>query len=85
MDAQYRRRCPPTPAEVMERLESSMAEIDQMMAELRSSIRHTPAKGYTQASNVRQAPELSPVEGILGGLPGETNSGYEWRYAEWHS
>ena len=71
MDAQYRHRCPPTPAEVMEKLESSMAEIDQMMAELRSSIRHTPAKGYTQSSNVRQAPELSPGEE----LPGETNQG----------
>ena len=43
MDTQHGPRYPPSPVEIMERLENSMAEIDQMMAELRGSITPAPS------------------------------------------
>ena len=66
MNPQYGRGYPPTPAEIMERLENSMAEIDQMMAELRGSIMTTPVAGLNQPRNPTQTmpPQSTPMDGF---------------------
>ena len=68
MDTEHGHRFPPSPTEIMERLESSMAEIDQMMAELRGSITPAPG-GFNQPHSPRQtAPSQStPLEGFAAG------------------
>ena len=62
MNSQFGQRLPPTPAEIMERLENSMAEIDQMMAELRGSMKHTPMADRNSPHNPFQA-HSTPMDG----------------------
>ena len=68
MNSQFGQRLPPTPAEIMERLENSMAEIDQMMAELRGSMKHTPMADRNSPHNPFQA-HSTPMDGYAYAPP----------------